>query len=153
MRTAALILAITLFLAGCDRLEWHRSRYSAVAVGSGSAILIDQATGDTWRLTDAGWVPIRRLPPGTSADDPLGIRATPRPSVSSADIEAELARRNAINQLLSNSVEAKRIATDFKAGALSQETARARLQALLPLNLGSLPPGAESGAWSQLTGK
>ena len=149
MRVVALILSVTLLAAGCDRpsQEPQRPRYSVVSLGSGSAILTDHASGDTWRLTDAGWVPIRRSPVGTSPDDPLGIRPTVRPSVSQADIDAELARRNAIYSLLSKSAEARRIATDFKAGTLAPEAARAKLQALLPHNLGTLPPGAESGAW------
>jgi hypothetical protein len=68
-------------------------------------------------------------------------------TISHRDIEKEAARRASIYQVLRQSEEARRILGEHKAGRLSTEQTRASLQALIPQNLGSLPPFAELGQW------
>ena len=149
MRLLLLASLIVFVLTGCSRpaQEPQTTRFMVVPVGNGAAILTDQSSGDTWRLTESGWVPIRRLSVDPMGNDPLGIRPSAPPPVSSAQIAAELGRRNAINEFLAKSADAGRIAQQLKAGAISSEQARAQLQALVPQSLGSLPPGAEAGVW------
>jgi hypothetical protein len=142
MRYTAQIVVIifTVALAGCDYpSETKNKDYKIVLSGSNSeALLLNQTTGESWRLTEAGWRPILSLPKASEKHDDEVQR-----------IEAELARRKQIYHLLAQSEAAKKIAADLELGAINQAEARASLKELLPQYLGPLPPDAEKGKWNK----
>lgn len=141
MRYTAQIVVIifTVALAGCDYpSESKNKNYKIVLTGSNSeALLLNQTTGESWRLTEAGWRPIPSLPKASEKNDELQA------------VKAERARRKQIYDLLAQSEAAKKIAADLELGAINQAEARASLQELLPQYLGSLPPDAEKGKWKK----
>jgi hypothetical protein len=70
------ILAAVVTLFACARFTSATPipRYVVTPLPNGSAVMLDQTTAETWRLSELGWVPIARLPAGASENDPLGIR-------------------------------------------------------------------------------
>ena len=138
MRFVLLSSFIVLTLTGCNRFaqEHQALQYAVVPLGSESAILTDQVSGDTWRLTVSGWAPISKL--------------TSPPSELSGLI-AEKQRRNKIYDFLTKSNDARQIAQQLKSGSISPEQARDQLHTLLPQALGPLPPGAEIGNWKPIS--
>ena len=128
-----------LVLASCrlpDGVAEHH--FAVVATPALSApILLNETTGDSWRLTDAGWQPIAILKEGAASTKEALLK--------------EIDRRKLIYDVLSQNPEATKIVTAYKNGATSKDAARSSLQAMVPQSLGSLPPGVEDGNWSALS--
>ena len=129
-----------LALAGCRFPNGvAENHFAVVATPSMSApILLNEATGESWRLTDSGWQPIAILKE----------RAVESDKIKPEDIRKEIDRRKQIYDALSQSPEAAKIVVAYKSGETSKDAARLKLQAMVPQQLGSLPPGAEDGNWS-----
>lgn len=62
-RVALALLLGSLFLAGCSDVDVesdNENRFTLVShAGMPQPILLNQKSGQTWRLTDQGWQPIR----------------------------------------------------------------------------------------------
>ena len=63
------------------------------------------------------------------------------------DIDRERSRRMQLYSFLSKSSSAKEIQAELASGRVNKEKAREVLAALIPENLGALPPGAERENW------
>ena len=118
------------------------NHFAVVATPSMSApILLNETTGESWRLTDSGWQPIAMLKEG----------AVGTGDINKEDIRKEIDRRKQIYDALSHNPEAAKIVAAYKSGATSKDAARSSLQSIVPKPLGSLPPAAEDGNWSALS--
>ena len=68
MKFLPIVFALTVAggaLAGCSEVELEtgdEKRFAIVThAGMSQPILLDQESGETWRLTEAGWQPIQAL--------------------------------------------------------------------------------------------
>ena len=134
-------LALASFaLASCRFPDMASENHFVVVAYSGMSapVLLNENTGESWRLTDSGWQPIAMLKAGAATAD----------DVRKEDVRKEIDRRKQIYEVLSQNPDAAKIVAAYKSGATNKDAARSSLQAVVPQSLGLLPPGAEDGNWS-----
>lgn len=70
-----MIIAAVIALSACSRSdpETPAIRYVVTPLSNGSAVMVDQTSGRSWRLYEMGWIPLGKLGAGASEDDPLGL--------------------------------------------------------------------------------
>ncbi len=125
----------SLVLASCRFPDFAAERHFVVVANPGmpAPILLNETTGESWRLTDSGWQSIAMVKEGATTAN---------------DARKEIDRRKQIYEALSQNSEARKIVAAYKSGVTGRDAARSSLQAIVPQSLGSLPPGTEDGNWS-----
>ena len=140
--THLLVVILAFVVGGCDvQNEPKAKKYRIVTIGRDSdALLLNQATGETWRITDAGWAPVPILQKTPMKKDESRIE----------ELNAELDRRKQIYSFLIQSEVAKNIASDLERNVIKPDEARTALQKLIPQALGPLPRDVEKENWNKV---